>query len=522
MTKKNNSIYYSPNLIFPRIDIFSNDNSRKRQLKDSLYEEENEYDEIITTTKSKLIKGVKNDTIADEVYPKLIIKLGLLFPFYGNFPFTLEKVYGTILLASRKANNLYFRKFIHINSNGQFKNKIKKNGVKFKAELRLVFADTGSVDSEKTIYYECSEDFATYHAGRLYYRIKISAFLGPLCYLTFVSVAYLSSRWGLPIITSLGPGATNPSVWPTLLRTGMKTTDLHSANLALINIYGWNDYFFLSEDQYSDLGLNSLDFSLLILQNSIPPPIATYKINSSLVRLDYNLIYPLVYGSTFARIFVLSTSVSTTKKILLDAYDLGMLTQGDYVFITVQLWKCDCLGGTYFDFEQDSRKEDLKKAYESLIVISAKVDDNKETIEFKNHIKNFSSKLWYFGNDFKNEEISIALSGLYEGLLIYAQALKEHLEEGGNVNEGNIIADMGIISIDNEGDRILDYNIWDFDPKTFKWKPALVFISEENILLPQDGYEMHWPIRLEPPPNEPKCGFRGDNPICFPSGLNIK
>lgn len=71
----------------------------------------------------------------------------------------------------------------------------------------------------------------------------------------------------------------------------------------------------------------------------------------------------------------------------------------------------------------------------------------------------------------------------------------------------------GDLVINSNGDREADYMLTDLDPESGKMIPVAVYFGGRKVYQKYPGVEIRWPNNL-PPPDVPRCGFRGENPIC--------
>lgn len=93
---------------------------------------------------------------------------------------------------------------------------------------------------------------------------------------------------------------------------------------------------------------------------------------------------------------------------MLDAFDLGFIQSGEYVFMDVWLFP---FPGQYWGnhdwLRNDLRDQDAKLAYESLFRISLQVPTSVEWKNFTNDVKLLA--LSKYGFNFTNEEVSMTV-----------------------------------------------------------------------------------------------------------------
>ncbi|CAK9291116.1 unnamed protein product [Gordionus sp. m RMFG-2023] len=457
---------------------------------------------LVNSTNPKSLTRLTTPFMKTTIIPgKTIVNsftIAIFIPFFGPLPFTLERSYAMLLLGLKKANEI-----------------LKPHA------LDWIIMDTGSDDLGETMYEKCTEEFTAFQASKVYYTYNVTAFLGPVCYSEFYAIAFLASRWRIPLITPFGPNFNNPDVWPTTMRTGVSVLGIVSVYIAVLNYFNWTDYFMIYDLAEYPLFPN---FGEQIIMFGTKKPVAYITLNSN--SMNPNYLVQLIAGSMLSRVFFLESMFTSKRDLLLNAYDMGLLEEGEYVFLTTELWKCKCFGGSFFDLEHDPRIEDLKKAYESVLLITFKRSETSEI--FHKKVKNLTAKLHDFNYYFGNEDISPMIQGFYNGLVVYATTVKQQLIEKGDTHDGRIMAakmsdrsiktESGEFVINRIGDQNFDYIIWDFDAIIQNWRPILTYNEKDGIKFINGSFKVHWPHRVDVPLNQPICGFRGDDPKCIPKG----
>ena len=68
----------------------------------------------------------------------------------------------------------------------------------------------------------------------------------------------------------------------------------------------------------------------------------------------------------------------------------------------------------------------------------------------------------------------------------------------------------GDVSIDANGDRLVDYTMLDMNPETGDYEVVLTYLSANASIRIEPNKTIHWAGgRLNPPPDTPECGFDG-------------
>lgn len=79
------------------------------------------------------------------------------------------------------------------------------------------------------------------------------------------------------------------------------------------------------------------------------------------------------------------------------------------------------------------RNEKARKAYQSLLTVTARTPDNFEYLNFSREVKSLAQSKYNF--TFGNSSVSTFVTAFYDAVLLYALALKESLpEHPGKVN----------------------------------------------------------------------------------------
>ncbi|XP_011301298.1 atrial natriuretic peptide receptor 1 isoform X4 [Fopius arisanus] len=221
-------------------------------------------------------------------------------------------------------------------------------------------------------------------------------------------------------------------------------------------------------------------------------------------------------------VVVMCANSTTIREILLAAEELGMVDSGEYVFFSIELSSSDNNSKERWRMEGDTdeRNEKARKAYQSLLTVTARTPDNEEYQNFSREVKSLAQSKYNF--TFGSSLLSTFVAAFYDAVFLYALALKESLpEKPGEVNldGGNLTRRMwgksfrgitGDVTIDENGDRLADYSLLDMNPETSKFEIVANYYGANKTLEYVPGKRIHWSGgRLEPPPDTPKCGYDG-------------
>ncbi|XP_011301301.1 atrial natriuretic peptide receptor 1 isoform X6 [Fopius arisanus] len=229
-----------------------------------------------------------------------------------------------------------------------------------------------------------------------------------------------------------------------------------------------------------------------------------------------------LYTTRRYRVVVMCANSTTIREILLAAEELGMVDSGEYVFFSIELSSSDNNSKERWRMEGDTdeRNEKARKAYQSLLTVTARTPDNEEYQNFSREVKSLAQSKYNF--TFGSSLLSTFVAAFYDAVFLYALALKESLpEKPGEVNldGGNLTRRMwgksfrgitGDVTIDENGDRLADYSLLDMNPETSKFEIVANYYGANKTLEYVPGKRIHWSGgRLEPPPDTPKCGYDG-------------
>ncbi|KAK6958738.1 atrial natriuretic peptide receptor 1, partial [Biomphalaria glabrata] len=169
------------------------------------------------------------------------------------------------------------------------------------------------------------------------------------------------------------------------------------------------------------------------------------------------------------------------------------------------------------DTEENNRK--ARKAYESLMTVTLRKPTSENYKNFSEEVKRRAAKM-YPNFTYGEQEVNSFVGAFHDAVILYALALNETIEAGGNVSDGlNITRRMwnrtfegitGNVSIDENGDRNADYSLLDLNPETGTFEVVAEYFGNTKQYTPTEGKKIHWAGgRDGPPPDEPICGFDG-------------
>ncbi|XP_013783339.1 atrial natriuretic peptide receptor 1-like, partial [Limulus polyphemus] len=213
-------------------------------------------------------------------------------------------------------------------------------------------------------------------------------------------------------------------------------------------------------------------------------------------------------------------SPDTVREILLAAEEINMVQNGEYVFFSIELFTSKSESQKPWHREEDTpeKNQRARKAFESLLTVTAPIPETPEYAEFSREVKNIAWK--EFGFDYGTEEVNTFVTAVHEAVLLYVLAVNETLSEGFDITDGQVITEKmwnrtfegitGNVSINSNGDRNADYALMDMNPKTGIFELVAMYYGASKQFIDIEGKRIHWAgDRQGPPPDTPPCGFDG-------------
>lgn len=193
---------------------------------------------------------------------------------------------------------------------------------------------------------------------------------------------------------------------------------------------------------------------------------------------------------------------------------------------TIQPWNVE--GDT------PERNEMAKKAYTALLTITARQPDDEEYRMFSKDVKDLAKEKYNY-TFAENETVSTIVTAFYDAVFLYAYALNDTIRELGQEAalyaplNGTRLAHLmwnrsfkgitGNVTIDENGDRISDYSLYDMNPDTGYFELVANYYHDIGLQYIKER-SIHWAGgRDSPPPDKPKCGFDGS--LCPDNSLPI-
>ncbi|XP_055330069.1 atrial natriuretic peptide receptor 1-like [Paramacrobiotus metropolitanus] len=379
---------------------------------------------------------------------------------------------------------------------------------------------------------------ATFWATRYYYREAngnpVMGIFGPGCPSVALSIAPLARAWNKQMLaTTRGTDYTfsNKKRFPTL------------TNFSPFIDWGLEVFMhrLLDHFSYSTVGIlcddanDYLSIYIPMCSNLFDTMRLTYNFSASRFYVnatdENNVKHYLEEIRSAARVVIIIAHGDRIRPIMLAAFDKQM-TEGDYVYFTVELFpSARYFGSIAWDTGNiDKRDADARIAFRSLFKISLRSPDaTPEYLNVTDEIKR-RSKITFDYTYAAGEEVNPFAMAYYYALAIYGQVLNQAIAFGMNPNDGVSMSRLiwnrtftvlgQDITLNANGDRDMDWALNQMDIETGIFMPVLEFSAKRNALEVSRDPESHsfrkivWYKSDSPPPNEPKCGYRGIKPEC--------
>ncbi|XP_022087157.1 atrial natriuretic peptide receptor 1-like isoform X6 [Acanthaster planci] len=211
-------------------------------------------------------------------------------------------------------------------------------------------------------------------------------------------------------------------------------------------------------------------------------------------------------------------SGDSIRKIMLAAHELGM-TNGEYAFFNIFLFDSNYFGDVTWK-RGDKDDEAAKQAYRSLMTFTLRKPETPKFEAFAAEVKERALRDYNFSFDAVGEEVNTFVGAFHDAVILYALALNETLEEGGNPRDGKTLTHrmwnrtfegiMGNVTIDSNGDREADYSLLEMtDIENGIFTVAGHYDGVAKKYTPVPGVVIDWPGKT-PPKDVPDCGFKGE------------
>ncbi|KAL4224613.1 Nitrogen permease regulator 2 [Mactra antiquata] len=353
--------------------------------------------------------------------------------------------------------------------------------------------------------------------SELYHHEDIKGVIGPACSQGLMSSGRLAQYLKIPMITGLGDlviRERNVDMFESLTILSYDLQKLSYSISAIMLEYQWQNTAIFYDFTYVFFDLAGSNLVTDLRQsNEVARP---YDIPFNPAKV-YDYADLLLEAKAHARVLIIFCDSDVLRDILYRAYQIGM-ANGDFVFITMELFPSDWLG-YYTQFLRGDEKDfAVTKAYESLLLLTLRQPDNAEYEDFAEEVKTRAKN--DYGYEFGPEEkVNYFITAFYDSVIYLALSFKTVLDEGGSVDDGMDVAQRlwnstfqgitGPVKVDEVGNRVADFDLFDMkSPDTKDFQLVGRFRGATKSYNPTFGVQIVWPKGL--PINMPECGFTGE------------
>ncbi|OQV15543.1 Atrial natriuretic peptide receptor 2 [Hypsibius exemplaris] len=393
--------------------------------------------------------------------------------------------------------------------------------------------------------HSCEEkDTSVHQALRVWMADEqCDVYIGPGCTEAVEHLYDIADYFKTPLIamTGAGVGAKGDlKAYPYLSRISVTHTMTSRIILKFLRLFSYSNVVFLTDLASSfNVDLYNVLLRTLRQQGSTSLMALKFPTFSSLpgVLEDYtqNLTFSLLRDASLsARVIFLFMRGPIVRDFLISAAKMNM-TSSEYVFLAVELYTSAEFGNFTWSVWHDeavtqaiygnSEDKIAQAAFESLLLMTYPPVLASSSEEFERQVRKRSPK---YGYHYKpTDKIDVIVGHWYDAFIFYASVLQEVAANGISVSNSEAVMTVfnsnfsffsplnGLVQMDENGDRQMDYAMKKFSVSSDRFLPFLLFpYSQDNVTIVSDTA---WKERDSLPPNSPRCGFDGSALICKPN-----
>ncbi|XP_060884872.1 guanylate cyclase 2G isoform X2 [Labrus mixtus] len=434
--------------------------------------------------------SVNNNSINGSQNQKLVI--GFQAPWNVSYPFSAMRLGSAIQIAVEK-----------VNTNPSFLGNYS---------LDFVYKDT-----------DCNPKASLGGFIHQVWKEKVSALIGPACPEEAEVTGLIASTWNIPMFSFVGQSSKmdNSDIYDSYIKIVPPLKRSSEVLIKTLEFFGWSHVAMIG----GGLDSNTWD-KVDALWKTVETPLRERLHLAASVKFDTSnreLVYQNIkYISTVTRVIVVLTNRDDSMALLLEADKQGMMN-GDYVFFLVQhfednLWK----------YSLNNRiNQAAMRAFDMVFIIGQKAYEGYEYYDFFERVYEKLKGHPFRSNLTSKKEVSPYSAYVHDAVLLYAMGLKEVLKDGKDPYDGRQLLQRlknkngirfygasGLVHFDEEGERNLDYSIYDLQHlgDSTKFVPILHYNSHTKTVSRTSMFtSMVWP-KGRPPSDNPECGF--NNELC--------
>ncbi|XP_055348968.1 atrial natriuretic peptide receptor 1-like [Paramacrobiotus metropolitanus] len=354
----------------------------------------------------------------------------------------------------------------------------------------------------------------------------VDVIIGPACTADMMSSLELQTYFLVPSVTGAGDLVDSTAKFPYITRCSYNTYTQWIFFTRLCIKYAWSNVAVIYDAGNNARSVNARS----LMTNLRDHQIRSFEMSFSAAKLtDGNMAMLLRNASYNARVVVLLMDGLLLRKFLLAAQRLGQ-TDGDYVFLTLDLFQSDVLANNGWK-QNDNQNALALAAYQSLLVLTLRDTRNEPRYkEFVEHVENVANGRKVLLNYILFLQ-NLYLKYFYDSILLYALSVREMIDEDKPYWEKRYLLKLsqkfwnrtfpgatGIVYINPLGDRNDDHAMYDMTADGMFYLAA-EFYGYKDIWIQNYTFDQVSPFLWgnpsnTPPLNEPPCGYLGNDPKC--------
>ncbi|XP_071762857.2 guanylate cyclase 2G [Centroberyx gerrardi] len=360
------------------------------------------------------------------------------------------------------------------------------------------------------------------------WKENVSALFGPACPEGAEVTGLIASTWNIPMFGFVGQSSKmdNSAVYDSYIKVVPPLKRSAEVLVKTLEFFGWSHVAMIG----GGLESNTWD-KVDALWKTVEDPLKAEFTLTAAVKFDtssHHLIRRNIkYIATVARVIVMLTNTEDAMALLLEAEQQGLMN-GEYVFFLLQHFEVSGSVDNLWKYAFNNRiNQAAIRAFDMVFIIGQKSYDGYEYYDFFEQVFERLKSHPFRSNLTSEREVSPYAAYLHDAVLLYAMGLKEVLKDGKDPHDGRQLllrlknknnirfyGASGLVHFDEEGERNLDYSIYDLQhtDDTTKFVPILHFDSHSKAVRPTSKFAfVVWP-KGKPPSDNPECGF--SNELC--------
>ncbi|XP_055334074.1 atrial natriuretic peptide receptor 1-like [Paramacrobiotus metropolitanus] len=340
----------------------------------------------------------------------------------------------------------------------------------------------------------------------------------------------------LLMITTVAPIMRNKAITPTWIST---TSNSFSTSIRvyqnLCSMFKWHTLGFLLDKSYNT-GMDVFGFALFKIFSSdgFQPFMESYNSKEGVDRVAV-----LNRLNAQSRIILFFGESGEFRKILKTAAGLNM-TMGEHVYVISTPFRLSTAPG-YLSWDKgDSDDPIIRQAYRSVLIVESDLSiyGNTSTSDTFSEEMIRHSHRDYNHTYLSFQPVSPHPGSTYASMMMVAQVYRilekytalrvsdssETWASGAKLAKRlmnrTFHTDVSDLYIDSSGERVPRKCVNQLSWNTSELRTLFVQVVPELELRPT-GEPIEW-LGPWPPPNEPRCGYRGDKPICRTGTLSVE